>query len=147
MSKPLYFYDLYTRTTVEVSFVRCSNIARLVTASAVYAGLEKPDYAIRAEREIYGEEVEAELALLRSKGFVTLEAWSLSVQGSFYGLPTREIRGLSRSGIARKADVQTMTDMFLAAYHPAGYGSTVDVYETSLNDVVFWRASRFSSCD
>jgi hypothetical protein len=144
---PKYFYDLYTRTTVKVSLSNRSNLVSLSTASAVFLGLEKPDYAIVAEREIYLEELETELTLLKAKGFRTLEEWSLSVQGSFYGLPTKEVQGLSRSGIAKKVDVQDMTDKFLSAFHPAGYGSTVDVFETSLNDIVFWRASRASSCD
>lgn len=80
-------------------------------------------------------------------GYCTFEDFAQK-NPEFYGAPCRPQKtACFHSGLAKWGSVEKMKEAFFRSYHPAGYGSYVEVFWTGLNDVVFWKASRASSCD
>jgi len=84
---------------------------------------------------------------LEKTGYSTFEDF-VQKNPEFYGAPCRPQKtACFHSGLAKWESVEKMKEAFFRSVFPAGYGSYVDVFWTGLNDVVFWKASRTSSCD
>lgn len=84
---------------------------------------------------------------LEETGYCTYEDF-VQKNAEFYGAPCRPQKtAYFYSGLAKWDNVEKMKEAFFRDFHPAGYGSSVETFWTGLNDVVFWKASRFSSCD